>query len=354
MRLEVVHNANECTLLRCISGSRAYGLQTPASDTDIRGVYYIHKDAFYGFEQATQVANETNDVVYYELGRYMELLSKNNPNILELLSTPEDCILYRHEIMNLVKPELFLSKLCEHTFAGYAFTQIKKASSLNKKIFNPIDKERKTILDFCYIIKGAATIPLSDWLQQNNFKQEDCGLSKVTHAKDIYVVYHSSQATGLKLEGICSGMNANDVSLSSVPVAIEPIATMSFNKDGYSVYCKDYKEYWDWVGKRNDVRYQDTLEHGKNYDAKNMMHTFRLLNVAEEIAREKRVNVRRHDRDFLLGIKAGAYTYEDLIAMANEKVEVIKEAYAIADLPDKPDVVMIEEILVSMRSMLYK
>ena len=129
---------------------------------------------------------------------------------------------------------------------------------------------------------------------------------------------------------------------------------MSFNKDGYSVYCKDYKEYWDWVGKRNDVRYQDTLEHGKNYDAKNMIHTFRLLNVAEEIAREKRVNVRRHDRDFLLGIKAGAYTYEDLMAMANEKVEVIKEAYAIADLPDKPDVVMIEEILVSMRSMLYK
>ncbi|MEM8892659.1 MAG: nucleotidyltransferase domain-containing protein, partial [Bacteroidota bacterium] len=28
-------------LLECISGSKAYGLDTPTSDTDIKGVFYL-------------------------------------------------------------------------------------------------------------------------------------------------------------------------------------------------------------------------------------------------------------------------------------------------------------------------
>lgn len=42
------------------------------------------------------VNNETNDMVFYEFGRFMELLSLNNPNILELLNTPETVIIYKH------------------------------------------------------------------------------------------------------------------------------------------------------------------------------------------------------------------------------------------------------------------
>ena len=78
-----------------------------------------------------------------------------------------------------------------------------------------------------------------------------------------------------------------------------------FNKDGYSVYCKKYKEYWEWVGKRNEARYNTTMSHGKNYDSKNMMHVFRLLLMAKEIAEEGKINVYRNDREFLLSIKEG-------------------------------------------------
>ncbi|MBA3680340.1 MAG: nucleotidyltransferase domain-containing protein [Bacteroidetes bacterium] len=341
-------------LLECISGSRAYGLHTPKSDTDIKGVFALSKKQFYGLEYIEQVNNESNDEVYYELKRFIDLLTKNNPNILELLATPADCILHKNPLMDFVKPELFLSRLCNQTFAGYAQSQIKKAKGLNKKIVNPVDAERKSVLDFCYIVSGQGSVSLVSWLNANNLKQEDCGLVNISHMKEIYSVFHNEQLTEGYLKGISSGMEANDISLSSVPKGIEPKAVMSFNKDGYSKYCKDYKQYWEWVEKRNDARYENTIEHGKNYDAKNMMHTFRLLNMAEEIAKEKKINVRRNDRDYLLKIRSGEFNYDDLVEIANEKVVLINELYEKSDLPERPNMIKAEELLITLRTKIYK
>jgi uncharacterized protein len=341
-------------LLDCISGSRAYGLHTPQSDTDSKGVFLLPKRMYYGLEYTEQVNNETNDEVYYELKRFVEMLTKNNPNIIELLNTPEDCIKYRHPIMDLLKPELFLSKLCQQTFAGYAQSQISKAKGLNKKIVNPVEKERKSVLDFCYLIQDQGSITLASWLNKKGYDQSDCGLVNIIHMRDIYAVFHNSQISEGYLKGICSSIDANDISLSSVEKGIEPLGILSFNKDGYSKYCKDYKSYWDWVEKRNDVRYENTIDHGKNYDAKNMMHTFRLLNMATEIALEGKVNVRRPDRDFLLKIKSGAFTYEELVQLANDKIHEISELFEKSSLPEQPSVEIAEEILVEMRVALYK
>ena len=77
-------------IFECISGSRAYGLDTASSDTDIRGVFILPKEDFYSLDYVGQINNETNDIVYYELRKFIELLSKNNPNILELLNVSEN------------------------------------------------------------------------------------------------------------------------------------------------------------------------------------------------------------------------------------------------------------------------
>ena len=84
---------NKLLVYEAITGSRAYGLDTSESDTDIRGVFILPKELYYSMDYVPQVANNTNDIVYYELKRYMELLSKNNPNILELLEVPDQCVL---------------------------------------------------------------------------------------------------------------------------------------------------------------------------------------------------------------------------------------------------------------------
>ncbi len=263
MTLEQVRNDKSHLLLKCISGSQAYGLALPHSDTDIKGVFILPKQEFFGLNYSDQVNNETNDEMYYEIKKFVDLLLKNNPNILELLSTPDDCILHKNSVMNWIRPEAFLSKLCNQTFGQYAFAQIKKARGLNKKILNPINKNRKNILDFCYVIQGQRSIPATTWLYQNQFKQEECGLVYIDHIRDIYALFHQSQ-TDNKFNGIYSDDGVNDVSLSSVPKGLVPKGILHFNKDGYSIYCKEYKQYWEWVNERNEERYENTVSHGKN------------------------------------------------------------------------------------------
>lgn len=354
--LDWLYQNRSYLLLEAISGSRAYGLHTPQSDTDIKGVYCLPAPVFYGLDYTNQLNNDTNDIVYYELKRFIELLLKNNPTILELLSTPEDCLLHRHEIMKEIKPEMFLSRICQASFAGYADAQIKKSKGANKKLNNPLPKERKDILDFCYVIQGYTSRTLKSWLEENGFVQEDCGLVAITHFRDVYALFHSSQlsSTSEKFRGIYSGEKANEVVLSHIPKGIEPLCIVNFNKDGYSTYCKEYREYWNWVEIRNEDRYAATLAHGKNYDAKNMMHVFRLLTMAEEIALHKKIIVRRPDRDFLLKIRSGEFEYQYLLDRTEEKMERMSELFDRSDLPEEPDKNAAESLLISMRERLYK
>lgn len=354
MTYEQLKQNREFILLDCISGSTAYNLNVAGSDIDKKGIFIMPQKQLYGFEQQTQIANESNDEVYFEVARFLELLAKNNPNILELLNTPPEYVLFRHPVMDLIKPEDFLSKLCLDTFAGYAQTQIRKARGLNKKINKPLDAERKTVLDFCFVIHNNGSIPLAEWLNGQGLKQEECGLVNVNHFRNVYLLYHQTQVAEGWFKGIASGADADDVQLSSVPKGLEHIAVMNFNKDSYSIYCKEYKEYREWEEKRNEHRYKSTLSHGKSYDAKNMMHTFRLLNMAEEIALHREVIVKRPDRGLLLKIRNGEFEFDALMQMVEDKMESIKAAYQSSALPEKPDAAKSEEILVEIRERFYK
>ena len=149
-------------LFECITGSKAYGLDHALSDTDIKGIYISPKEDFYGLNYTPQINNETNDEMYYELGRFVDLLLKSNPSMIELLHTPEDKILYEHPLFSKLKEVNFLNKRCKDSFAGYAMTQVRKASGLNKKIRKPFKKEKKTILEFCYVLHGQGSMPLLD------------------------------------------------------------------------------------------------------------------------------------------------------------------------------------------------
>lgn len=339
-------------LLECMSGSRAYGLNTENSDIDIKGVYFLPKEKFYGLDYIPQVSNETNDEVYYELGRFVSLLIRNNPTALELLATPDESVLFRSPVMQALTIDMFLSKLCKETFGRYAFTQVRKARGYNKKINNPVSSVRKSVLDFCFVITGHSSIPLDKWLAQHGYVQARCGLSSIPHSKGLYSLYYDDQGTR-NYKGISSGDTANEVSLSAIEKDEKALAYLSFNLDGYSSYCREYSQYWDWVKERSETRYKVNMDHGNNYDSKNMMHTIRLLQVAVEIARDRQLNVRRKNREELLSIKAGRYEYDALLEMADRLVLEMDALYEASNLPDQPDQDIAEQTLVQMRTHLY-
>jgi hypothetical protein len=279
------------------------------------------------------------------------LLIKNNPTALELIATPAESVLYRHPVVKDLVPGIFLSKLCKDTFAGYAKAQIQKARGLNKKIVNPMSPDRKGILDFCFVPANQGSVPVQQWLESKGLEQELCGLVGIPHMRDTYGIYYHIDG---RYSGIVKKDSSNEVALSTVEKTAEPIGFLYFNKDGYSKYCRDYREYFDWVGKRNDARYESTLSHGKNYDAKNMMHTFRLLAMAEEIARDGKVIVKRPDREFLLKIRSGHFHYDELVEMAEERTESLNDLYEKAALPDKPDDRVVDDLLVEIRASFYR
>ncbi|MBO2031092.1 nucleotidyltransferase domain-containing protein [Siccationidurans ginsengisoli] len=342
-------------LFEAVSGSRAYGTSLPHSDTDLKGVFVLPEDQFFGLTYVPQIANDTNDEVFYELRRFVELLLKNNPTVLELLGTPADCILYKHPLFDQFQAADFLSQLCRPSFAEYAVAQIRKAQGLNKKINYPEPPARKSVLDFCYVTVGAGAQPVATWLARQSLDQAQCGLANVPHLTDLYALFiDPSPARPLGYRGLVRDPElSQDVQLSAVPKGEVPVAYLSFNRNGYSVYCRAFREYWDWVAKRNKERYSTTVQHGKNYDAKNMLHVFRLLQMAEEIALTGEIQVRRPNREFLLQIRRGEFHYAELIAEAEQLVVRVEAAFASSTLPVAPDAAAAEETLRRVRKQFY-
>jgi hypothetical protein len=271
-----------------------------------------------------------------------------------MLFTSKEYILKTSDFFNSIDPTRFLSKKCKDTFANYAFMQIKKAIGLNKKIMNPIARERKSIIDFCFVFYNQGSIPVNKWLAENNLQIDHCGLVNVKNMENIFGIYYDDSVEKIKkYKGLISNQDSMDLSLSSVCINEKPIGHLYFNKHTFSKYCKEYKEYWDWTKNRNEERYNTTITHGKNYDSKNIMHTFRLLDVAEDIAKLKTIQVKRPNREELLKIRKGDFNYEELIQRANNRINNIEELFKKSDLPDEPDFKYAEELLLKIRKHFY-
>ncbi len=402
----------DCTpIFIAITGSTSYGLDLEKSDLDGKGVYIQDLDSLLselkigqanplkyqpqingGEKTAEGKAKE--DIVLYELGRYLELVQDNNPNIMELFNTPEDCIVYKHpiwdEIVRTLKNSNVLTKKCYYTFHNYASQQIKKATGLNKKINTPMSKDRKTPIDFCHVIfDDDSTMYLRPYLEREKLDQRMCGLVNVPHSKGLYGLYYdvesaksfskyvdldtreeyrlnkvsSGELMGFGYKGIIKENDnnqevSNEIRTSSVPKEEERLVLISYNKDGYMKYCKDYTAYWGengWMNNRNEERYNDNISSGQNYDGKNLSHCLRLLYMAREIAEGLGIIVRRNEeqRKELLEIKKGMWSYENIMKKCEELTNGLEEDFKNSTLPDDIPSNVLTELLLKVRNKYY-
>jgi hypothetical protein len=84
-----------------------------------------------------------------------------------------------------------------------------------------------------------------------------------------------------------------------------------------------------------------------------MMPVFRLLNMAEEIARYKKVNARRSEKRWLLKVRAGEFSYEGLLKEAEEGIQLIDDLFKKSDPPEQPDHEAADGLLVQIREVIY-
>lgn len=84
-----------------------------------------------------------------------------------------------------------------------------------------------------------------------------------------------------------------------------------------------------------------------------MMHTIRLLQVAEEILTTGKLSIKRTNREELLAIKSGQFDYEELLKKAEALRLKIEDAYEKTTLPMLPDAPQLEKVLIAMRTALY-
>lgn len=114
-------------IYRCVVGSRAYGLETEASDTDRRGIYLAPAAlqwSLYGAPE--QFEDNAAQSCYWELQKFLIMALKANPNILECLYSPlvEKVTPLGQELLDI--RDRFLSQMIFQTFNGYALSQFKK------------------------------------------------------------------------------------------------------------------------------------------------------------------------------------------------------------------------------------
>ena len=340
-------------LFEVIVGSQAYGTATPQSDTDIKSVFHASPAELLGHHYKNQV-EYSKDNASYELKRYLELLKSANPTILEMLYSPEDCIVSKNKIFDtiLAAKDTFLTKKCKESFGGYAAAQIRKARGLTKKFRWERDRtERREPIDFCYLVINGKTRKLTEWLEENRVSEQQIGLVNLDHAPHCYAVYINWEQSDRKFQGIFAE-NSDYVNLSSIPKGETPVGTLVYNRDSFQKHRTEYKDYQIWLKERNEARYVDNATHGQKYDSKNMLHVRRLLDMAIEIGRDKKLQVRRPNSDYLMKIRKGEVDLEEILQKAEEDILSLEDIYKASDLPDEaPDT---EGLLLNIRYSVLK
>jgi predicted nucleotidyltransferase len=156
-----------------LTGSVAYGVSSDTSDMDIVGfctppkhVVFPHlAGEIYGFgkqkkrfEQLQQhhikKDNKNYDITIYNIVKYFSLCMDGNPNMVDSLFVPVNCILSSTMVGQHVRENrhLFLHKGMWHKYKGYAFSQIHKMKIKNPQ---PGSTREKLVQEFGYDTKFA-------------------------------------------------------------------------------------------------------------------------------------------------------------------------------------------------------
>lgn len=292
---------NVCLLT--LGGSRAYGTNLPTSDVDIRGVAIPTKrDLLLGRDFETVVDTAT-DTTVYSVNKIMELLSKCNPNTMEILGLPEDEYFVMNGAGKLLydNKDIFVSKEAAKSFMGYAMSQLYRLRQKSADGLSPYD------------YNAHITRVLRNMEERLSKK---CG---------VHLDFDFDE------KGIYFSGNFDRVSMEHIP----------------TILGETNNTYQDY--KKSSKRNEKAMNHGKI--PKHSMHLVRLLTMGKEVLLTGEINTRRvKDHDLLMDIRNGKYVDEnemptkEFFEMVDDYVADFEAAEKMSILPEKADMERINEL----------
>ena len=149
---EIENKYNVKIIFAVDNGSNAYGSASPNSDIDLRFLYVETIESYLRLgreKDVIEIIDEENNIEYkgFSLDKFMKLLSKSNPSILEWLNSPIN-YLENSKYENITKEikklslEYFSTKRCLFHYTGNALTDFKKMLNGNASTKIQIDLKK--------------------------------------------------------------------------------------------------------------------------------------------------------------------------------------------------------------------
>lgn len=356
-----MNNSNNSWLMPSViyltkHGSQAYGLNNELSDVDVKGICVppieVENNLFHRFEQAENNAeieaqfgwlrnpqNPKFESSVYSLRKFMVLAANVNPNIVELLWTDDgDRFVCEPAAVKLLQNrDMFLSSKAKFTFSGYAFAQAAKIERHRKWIVQgeleepsrekfglPIMRPRNLEQIFGYIKSEVERWNLTQYgldnMAANDLKETIWEL--VLNVSQIDVNWDNwpqAYEAGV-IKKLAAEFNLSDEVVDLLNREVQ-----------YKKASVNYKSWLRWKAERNPARRELELKSG--YDTKHASHLVRLMRMGYEILTEGKVIVKRPDREEILGVKNGAWSYEQVMDFAKDMQQKLDEAYSKTKLP---------------------
>lgn len=351
-----------CTIFEFIRGSNAYGTNTPESDEDIGGVFIPSKEIILGVKHADVFDNwkDSNgnkiDKSMYNLNKAFDLFIDNNPNMLDFLYAPERCIKIATKEWERIADirDEFLCTKAKFTFQGYAYAQMKRLESHRTFLRHLVTKPNR--VDFG--LPEQSMFPetqveviarlASEYVNSEDRDEFMNEITSVMHSEGAltFKKYISPELYPIAITDFKRGLHNFLRMISSLSGCFlkDEYVDMANKELQFLAKQKEYDAYCEWKKNRNHKRAE--IEGKTGFDCKHACHLIRLAQMSTEILEGKGVLVDRTniDREYLLDIRNGKYSFEQILEHSKQLSLKSDELYKTTTLKKKPNIELINSL----------